>query len=150
MAVAAATGRIGCVLLVGSNVEQCKMLRRSGLKSGIATQYARGWIRDMEPEALVTEDVGFSSRKSKTTIRNIHAIIAEGRKADLVIYPVLRTKKFKNKFDEALALAKRHPEMTEYLPKRNRKCFDTEHRKLILFEALSMAHAAYGWDNKPN
>ncbi|NOX40113.1 MAG: hypothetical protein GXP05_06260 [Alphaproteobacteria bacterium] len=96
----------------------------------------------MHPEALVVENVGFKSRKSQTTIRNIHAILDEGRDANLIVCPVLRKKRFKNKYEEAVALAKCHPEMVTYLPVRNRKCFDTEPRKLIYFEALSMAHLA--------
>jgi len=150
IAVAAATGRIGCVLLVGAKVTQCKMLRRSRLKSEIAARQVQVWIRNMHPEALVTEDVGFNSRKSKTTIRNIHAILDEGRNANLIVYPVLRKKRFKNKYEEAVALAKYHPDMVTYLPVQNRKCFDTEPRKLIYFEALSMAHVAYGWDVPTN
>jgi len=146
IALAAATGRIGCVLLVGSTVVQCKMLRKSRLKTRDAARQTRVWIEAMNPEALITENVGFRSRKSKRTIRNIHAIIDEGRNADLIVVTVLRERHFKNKYDEAVALARQHPEMTPYLPRRNRKCFDAEPRTLILFEALSMAHAAYGWD----
>ena len=150
IAIAAATGRIGCVLLIGSNVKQCKMLRRSGLKADLAERQTKIWIKNMKPEALVTENVGLRSRKSETTIRNIHAIIDEGRKANLIVYPVHRKKRFKNKFAEAVALADMHPEMKSFLPTRNRKCFDTEPRKLIFFEALSMAHTAYDWDIQVN
>jgi len=146
IAIAAATGRIGCVLLVGSQVAECRLLRKSRLKTRDAARQTGLWIRLFEPEALVVENVGLRSRKSKRTIRNIHAIIDEGRKANLIVLTILRERQFRNKYDEAVALANQHPEMAKYLPARNRKCFDAEPRKLILFEALSMVHAAYGWD----
>jgi len=135
--------------MVGLKVQSWKMLRMSGLGAAEAQHQTRNWIRVMNPEALITENVGLSSRKSKNTIRVLHAIANEGRNANLIVLTIRRQRQFKNKYEEAMALAELYPEMAQCIPARKRKCFDCEPRKMIFFEALSLFHIANGLDFHP-
>lgn len=90
ISIAAATGKLGCVLMVGCKVECWKIFRRNKLGPYHATEQTQIWIKTLNPEALVTENVGWRSRKTRRTIRNIHAIEKVGRDADLVVLTVLR------------------------------------------------------------
>ncbi|RFP88509.1 hypothetical protein DZK27_08480 [Rhodobacteraceae bacterium 63075] len=50
-----------------------------------------------------------------------------------------RPRPYQTKHDEAVALAKRYPEVAGYVPARKRRFFDPEPHGMSLFEALILA-----------
>jgi hypothetical protein len=143
ISIAVVTGKMGCVLIVGRKVECWKMYRRCKLGPFHAGEQTWSWINAMNPDALITENVGWKSRKAKRTIRNIQTVEETGRNSGLIVKTILKHRRFKSKFEEASALCKIYPEMQELLPDKKRKFFDCEPHRMIYFEALSMLHVAY-------
>ena len=90
-----------------------------------------------QPQLLVTERIPKDSRKGDNTRALINAISKAGQDADIKWGLVDRVQPYKNKYEEAGALAARFPELQRRLPK-TRKEWESEPRQTILFEALSM------------
>ncbi|WP_284126417.1 hypothetical protein [Parerythrobacter aestuarii] len=92
---------------------------------------------DHRPNVVVTEKLDRHCRKgpkAKALIGVIHDATYE---ANILLVPTNRAHEFVNKYAEAEALVARYPELTPWLPQRE-KFYDNEPRNTVLFEALSM------------
>ena len=141
LAIAVAYGRVGYVFLIRDELKDWHMSKKASLSPKVARAKAAQWIAYLEPNVVVTENVGMASRKSPKTIRRIHAIARIAKAADLVDVIVIRRQEFKNKYEEADHLIQRFPQLKAWRPKK-RKMWMPEPRNTIYFEALSIALTA--------
>ncbi|MCJ8325160.1 MAG: hypothetical protein HRU29_11915 [Rhizobiales bacterium] len=145
LAVAVAYGRLGYVLMVGDDLKDWQLSKKASDSPKNAREKISDWITDLEPNVIVTENVGMRSRKSQKTIRRIHAIALVAKNADVVDIAIVRQQNYKNKYLEAEALSDRFPQIKNWVPQA-RKSWQPEPRNTIYFEALSMALIAKGED----
>ena len=139
MAVAVASGQVGFALLHRGVLIDWGTSYDAVKSSAALVGFLQERINDWKPDIIVTEQTGPGCRKGRRTKRLIEAV------ANLASYnPVLdlsipRARPYPSKHDEAVALAKRYPEVAGYVPTRKRRFFDPEPRGMILFEALLLA-----------
>ena len=140
LAVAAATGRVGCVYLVGGRIKDWRVSRKAAQSPRDAAEQTQKWINRLKPEVVVTEKVEEAAKKGEKTKEIVRAVARTAEHNYVLDVSVAREHDFANKYEEAAALAKRHPEIAAWVPKK-RRFFDTEPRNTVLFEALSLAEA---------
>ena len=140
LAIAAASGRVGYVFLVG---EQLMDWGTSDKASGTPTEaagVAQEWINTLTPQVVVTERFGpdIPSHKGAKTREIIEAIARTASFNQLLDVQVPRVQRYANKYREAEALATRYPDISAWRPK-DRRVWDNEPRNVVLFEALALA-----------
>ena len=140
---AAASGRVGFVLLSRGDVELLGMSRKASIGPAEASGYAAQRIEELRPDVIVTEKVVASSKKGGTTRTVIAAITAVADLAEVMNMDVVRGRMHATRFDEARKLAERYPAMQPYLPKV-RKPWEAEPKALIYFEAIALIESALG------
>lgn len=138
LAIAAATGRIGHVLVIGERLLDWGLSRMASTSPELAAKHAEKLIADLAPDVVVTEDIPKTSTKGSRTRQLIDAITRVAERAKLLSMRVQHTHDFPNKYEEAAHLATRFPEITAWVPKK-RRLWDSEPRNTVLFEALSLA-----------
>ena len=138
LAIAVATGRIGCVLLIGGELRDWRLSRTAARSAKVARAQAEKWIDVLRPDVVVTEAVPKRSSKSTKTRQLIDAIAAVAGEKELLDVKVVRTSLFENKYEEAKALGQRFPEIAAWVPKK-RRIWEPEPRNTIYFEALALA-----------
>lgn len=143
LTIAAASGRVGHVLLEDMTVVTWGLSRKASRGEIEAATCAAAWIEWLRPDVVVTEKVLPRSKKSALTRSVIAAMSDVATRADLLHIAVARWQGYPSKFVEAEALARVHPELAHLLP-RPRKLWDGEPRRTVYFEALALAHSALG------
>ena len=138
LAMAVATGRIGYVYLLGNKLKDWGLSRKASKNAMLAGTQAHIWIDELSPDIVITESVPKSSTKSMKTRELIEAVANAARNAHVLDVQVIKTHFFKNKYEEAAALAERFPELTIWVPKM-RRLWESEPRATVLFEALALA-----------
>lgn len=143
LSIAAGTGRIGYVFLVGGKLEYWVLSAKASETPELAAQQAERWIDELEPEVVITEKLDQHSRKGTLTKQIIAAIakVAEDRYLNDIALP--HVPKFQNKYEEAQELAKLYPDILPWMPKKPR-IWESEPRNMIYFEALALAHELVG------
>jgi hypothetical protein len=141
LAIAAATGRIGYVFFISGKLRDWGLSRKASRSPALAAAQTKSWIKQLGPDAVVTEKVSKTSTKSAKTKYLIEAINMVASREHLLDIQVPRGSTFKNKYDEAKHLGERFPEMSIWVP-RPRRIWEPEPRNTILFEALSLACTA--------
>ncbi|SDL26538.1 hypothetical protein [Aliiruegeria lutimaris] len=140
LAFVAARRRVAYVFLVDGNVRDWRVSEKAAKSSRDAAELTQVWINGFTPDILVTEKIDEDFRKGprvKAIVRAIANIAAHNYLLDV---SVKREQRYRNKYEEAEALAALHPEIAAWLPKK-RRFFDHEPRNIVLFEALSLAQA---------
>lgn len=137
--VAVASGRAGWVLLQGDQLIDWGILRDATKSSNELVGTIQALINRLTPDVMVTEQPRPGGRKGAKTRQLISAVTTLASHNSVLDVCVPRPRRFPTKFDEAVALAKRHPELAGHVPKHKRRCFDYEPRSMILFEALALA-----------
>ncbi|MCE8540134.1 hypothetical protein KBY27_21945 [Ruegeria pomeroyi] len=140
LSVAAASGRVGYVYLVGGRLKDWRMSGKAAESPSAAAEQTQKWINRLKPEVVVTEKPEEAAKKGEKTKEIIGAIARTAEHNYVLDVSVKREHDFANKYEEAEALVKRHPEIEAWLPKK-RRFFDNEPRNTVLFEALSLAEA---------
>ncbi|MBB4302833.1 hypothetical protein GGD81_001869 [Rhodobium orientis] len=138
MAVAAGTGRIGYVLFVGKTLKHWAMSGKASRSPEFAAAQAKRWIDELRPDVVITEKIPEGSRKGERTRQVIAAVarVARNRVLNDIVLPRIRT--YKNKYEEAAALAKRFPEIGPWMPKRP-PIWESEPRNAVYIDALALA-----------
>jgi len=138
MAVAAGTGRIGYVLFVGKTLKHWAISGKASRSSELAAVQAKRWIDELKPDVVITEKILQDSRKGERTRQVIAAVarVARNRVLNDIVMP--RARAYKNKYEEAAALAKRFPEIGPWLPKRP-PIWESEPRNAVYIDALALA-----------
>lgn len=138
LAIAAATGRVGCVFLIDGRLKDWRMSSKAAASPENAEAVARTWIETLGPDVIVTEKVEEAAKKGEKTKRIIVAIAAVAAENHLLDVAIKRAHEHPSKYEEAAELAQRHPEIAAWLPAK-RRFFENEPRNTVLFEALSLA-----------
>lgn len=141
LAVAAGSGRVGYVLLVGGELRYWQLSQAAARSPADATRYARNWIEEMRPQAVVTERIAEGCRKGERAKAVIKAIARTAENELLLHISIQRPRRFPNKYVEAEAFANRFPELRRFVPKP-RRLWDAEPRNTTIFEALALGLAA--------
>jgi len=138
LAIVAATGRVGYVFFIGKHLSDWRVSEKAAQSPIIAAGETQKWINELRPDVVVTEKPGPRSRKDGKTLDLNSAMARTAAQNYLLDVLVERKPERANKYDEAKALAERHPEISAWLPKK-RRFFDNEPRNIVLFEALMLA-----------
>ena len=138
LAIAAATGRIGYVFLIGGKLRDWGLSKKASKSPANAAEQTRLWIERLKPDVVVTEKVSATSTKGTKSKHLIEAIARVASQSKLLDVCVARASDFKNKYDEAKQLGERFPEISAWVP-RLRRIWEPEPRNTILFEALALA-----------
>jgi hypothetical protein len=140
LAVAAATGRIGIVFLIGNRLMDWQISGKAAKSPDLAARYAATLIQSHRPDVFITEKIDVARNKgdhAKALIASMAAVAAEHELLDIAVE---RPHDFPNKYAEAAKLIERYPEIAAWQPRR--RFFDNEPRNTVLFEALALAQAA--------
>ena len=138
LAIAAATGRIGYVFLIGGKLCDWGLSRKASKRPALAAAQTKLWIEQLKPDVVVIEKISSISTKGSRSKYLIEAIATVAAQANLLDVCVTRLTAFKNKYEEAKSLGERFPEINAWVP-RPRRIWEPEPRNTILFEALALA-----------
>lgn len=140
LAIAASTGRVGYVFIVGKHLTDWRVSEKASKTSKTAASETQKWINELQPDVVVTEKVGRRAKKDGKTLEINAAMARTAEHNYLLDVSVERDPELPNKYDEAKAQAERFPEIAAWLP-RKRRFFDNEPRNIVLFEALTLAES---------
>jgi hypothetical protein len=138
LAVAAASGRIAYVYLIGNRLMDWRVSDKASDNEAEAAKSAARWIETLQPDVVVTEDTLGAKKKGRRTKEIIASIAEVASRAEVLDVSVVREQLYPNKYVEAKALAERYPDLQPWLPYR-RLLLDNEHRNTVIFEALALA-----------
>ena len=138
LAIAVATGRVGYVLLENDKLVDWGISRVAARSPEKAREVASDWIRKLDPEAVVTEKLGSNRHKRGKTLKLMEAVTRSARESAAINVTTAKARSYRDKYEEAKALAKRYPELLPRLAKKP-AIWLNEPRRMILFEALSLA-----------
>ncbi|MGC9417819.1 MAG: hypothetical protein ACP5EN_02495 [Rhodovulum sp.] len=142
LSVAVATGRAGYVFLVDGRLHDWGITVKATKSAKDIAAFVATLIETLRPDIVVTERCDDHCRKGARAQRLIGAIAEAAQEAGVRCLALTRPRTFPSKYEEAVHLADRHPEIAGYLPERKRRIFDFEPRGMILFEALALAEQA--------
>lgn len=137
LAVAAATGRIGMVFLIGNRLMDWQISGKAAKSPDLAARFAASIIHSHHPDVFITEKIDAARNKgdkAKALVAAMAGIAAENALLDIAVE---RPHDFPNKYAEAAVLIERYPEIAAWQP--TRRFFDNEPRNTVLFEALALA-----------
>jgi hypothetical protein len=117
-------------------------------EAGIAG-FAQVLITKLQPEVVVTETCDEHCRKGKRSRELIEAIADCASNNAVYDVAVPRPREFPTKYEEAVHLAARHPEVAGYLPDCKRRIYEFEPRGMMIFEAIALAKRAMKGPQKP-
>lgn len=137
LAVAVASGRVGYCFMVGDQLRDWGMSDKAAKSTTAAAETMQSWINDLKPAVVVTEKVDQTCDKGEKSIEIISAIASTAAHNYLLDVSVPHEHDYNNKYDEAEALARRYPDLKDWVPKR--RFYDGEPRNTVIFEALSLA-----------
>ena len=139
LAIAVAKGRAGYVYLVDGTLKDWQM----SAKAVKSTSELVGWVQEiithLRPDVVVTEDVS-RSKKGARTRRLINAAAEIASHNHVLDVCVARPREQANQYEEAAALAERYAEVQALVPPKP-KFYQSAPHRLVLFEALALAHA---------
>ena len=143
LAVAAATGRVGSVFLIGDRLMDWQMSSKAAESGVEAAAFAQTLINDLTPDLVVTEELETARHKGKHTLDLIAAIARTAEHNQVLDVAVPREHRYPNKYAEAEALVERYPELAPWKPAK-RRFYDNEPRNTVIFEALALAQVMVG------
>ncbi|MDU8914235.1 hypothetical protein, partial [Aestuariicoccus sp. MJ-SS9] len=94
LAVAARTGRLGCVVVDDGDLVIWDTSEKGASSSAKAAAKLRDWIREYHPDVLVTENPDAAGRKHGQQIRILKTFAAIGQDLPLVNLVVRRRRTF--------------------------------------------------------
>lgn len=139
LAIAVASGKAGYVYLADGMLQDWGITVKSAKSSNDLVSFAQSLINTLKPDVVVTEDCGKGCRKGSHSRRLIQSIAQLASHNAVLDVSVARPRRHPSKYEEAVDLTKKYPEITGYLPVKKRRIFDFEPRSMVLFEALALA-----------
>jgi hypothetical protein len=140
LACAAARRRVAYAFLVCGRVRDWRVSEKAARSPQDAAEQVQTWINELKPEVLVTERIDEGCRKSARTRAIIRAIANTAAHNPVLDVSIRHVRTYRNKYEEAEALAVLHREIRAWLP-RKRRFFDHEPRNIVLFEAVALAQS---------
>ncbi len=141
LAVAVASGAASWVYLVDGDLKDWEMWREQTANHAKARSLLRNLMARYEPDTVVTEDPDRNCAKSGNALKLLQVLAQDARDQAPHHVRVVRGRNSQTKYDEAKDLSRRFPALAAYLPDEP-KLSKREERRLIIFEALSLALAA--------
>lgn len=140
LAIAATSRRIGHVFLIGARLMDWRMASAPARSPTKAAGAIQELINAYRPDVVVTEKFSRTGRKgdrARAVTEAFQRIAAENYVLDV---SVERIPRFANKYEEAELLSALYPAIKPWTP-RKRRHFENEPAAMVLFDALSIAHA---------
>jgi len=137
LGVSVASCRIAYVLLIGGQVKEWAKSREATKTVPKARSFIRMAMERHKPDYVVLEDPGGKTRKRGQSLKILQALVQDLKDNSQAHCLRERSHSYANKHEEAIALAKDHPEIGSELPKRH-PFYDNEDPKIAYFEALSL------------
>lgn len=147
LALAASSRKIGYAFFIGRELMDWGTVRKASHRVADAHAKTRRWISFYVPARLFVEEIDGGSRKGRHTIALIEAFSAAGRELGVPVITVPRRLHHRNRYFEAVALAKTHPQLTPWVPKR-RHYWSREPMQMSMFEAVSLVEEWYAMEAK--
>ena len=138
MAVAARSGQLGVVCLIGRDLLHWEMTVKYARSPKLAQQFTQKLINLYEPDIFVSENPRTAIKKAATTRNILETLATVGDQSKAKAIRIERIQRHPNKQIEASQIAKRHPALSIYVPPP-RRVFDDEPRSYVLFEAMALA-----------
>ena len=139
LAIAVASGKAGYVYLANGKLQDWGITVKAAKNATDLVSFLQSMFNDLRPDVVVTEDCRKGCRKGANSRRLIQSITQLASYNAVLDVSVARPREYISKYEEAEALAKKHPEIVGYLPTKKRRIFDFEPRGMVLFEALALA-----------
>ena len=140
LGIGANASTMGMVLLVHGELRYWQNSRVAMQSEDKAKVVVTSWITQLEPHAVVSEQLTEKSRKSERTQAVIRTVAETVKQEGVLSLTLPRPRLYRNKYEEAVALAKKYPKMKPWVPVR--RFYDPEPKNVVLFEALALADAA--------
>ena len=141
LSVAVATRRVAAVFLLDGKVKVTKLSRTAANCPIQATETIEDWVASFAPHFLISENAETAIRKGAHSKRILEVVADCFTEAAGKHILVTRIQNLSNKYEEAEALVRLHPEMTEKLPEHP-PIWEEEPHRISLFEALSFFEQA--------
>lgn len=137
LAVAASTGKVGFVHLCGHELLDWGLSIKA--RNNVDAMYAQmvKWLRYYEPDVLIIELHAAAKRKGERTRALIECATAAALDMNVKCKAIPRAQHFRNKYDEAAAIAEKFPRLIPWVPKPPR-IWEAEPRSVIFFEAMAL------------
>jgi len=142
LAIAVASGRVGCVLIEDGRLVHSQHSCKAAQSPQVAVEYLEDWISELRPTFIVTEDAYRASRKGEH-VRAIIAVLGDHAATTKISNAAVeRERRCANKYEEAALLAEKYPTLKKACPV-GRRLWETEPRKMMIFEALALADSCF-------
>ena len=141
LSVAVVSTRAGHVVFHDGKLVDWGISRKAAKSAPDLVGFMQERINALKPTVVVTEAVDDRSRKGPRVKGLIASIAAIASHNEVLDVSVARPRTFPSKYEEAVALAGRFPEIRGYLPNRKRRNHDFEPQGMIIFEAIALAEA---------
>ncbi len=138
LGIAVSSARMGYVLLVDDKLVDWGVSVAAAKSPKKATAKTRELIEIFKPEVIISEQPGSNKRKRGQSIALMEAVTSTAHNSDATSVTTARQQAYRDKYQEAKALAEEFPELLPRLAKKP-KLWLSEPRRMILFEALSFA-----------
>ena len=140
LAIAAASGRVGFILMRGNTPVDWGMSRKASSSPKALYKVMTQWIEKLQPDMIVSELAYSSTHKGARTHKLLEAANKQADEASCLNVTVIRKQQYGNKYIEAAALAKCYPTLEPWLPEKP-PAWLPEPRAMIYFEALALIEA---------
>lgn len=138
LAVAARSGRLGCVVVDDGNLVIWDTSEKGSNSPDEAAAKLHDWIAEFNPNVLVTENPDAPGRKRGQQLAILKRFDVIGQELPIVSLLVRRQQSFRNAYEEAADLARQYPDLAAMVPNKP-PIWGNEPYNLILFEALVLA-----------
>lgn len=138
LGIAVSSARIGYALLINDELVDWGVSRAGAKSPQAAAAKTRELIDLLRPEVVITELPGSNRHKRGNTQYLMTAVTEAVQASTATSVTTTRVRTFKDKYQEAQALAKEFPELAPRLAKKP-KMWLSEPRRMIIFEALAFA-----------
>jgi len=135
MSIAVSSGKVGMVMFMNKQLAVLKLSVKASKSTEQAKKQMRKWIDQYQPDCIVTEQLDKQSRKHGRTPELIDAMNEVIHQHAILHVEMKRQQDFKNKYEEANALAEQYPQLKPHL-KHERKIWQSEEPSMMLFEAV--------------
>ena len=137
LAIAASCQRVGYVFLCERQVVFWQVSRKAGLSAQSARSVTLELLARLQPTAVVVQSTeGLRSRRRKQVLS---AIAATAQQKPLPVLRAVLTKRHRNKYEAAKALAAQYPILQAQCPPKRELHHNKEPHSLVLFAALGLA-----------
>ncbi len=138
MALASRSKRLACLIFAGQDLKVWHCSSQGAQSPEAAAMQFKIWVQKYKPDVVVFEDMHSARRKGERQKLILKALYNVARNRRVKHYKVRREKVHRNRYDEAVTLAKRFPALKHLVPARP-PIWQAEARTLVLFEALALA-----------